>query len=272
MMKRPLHILTNLTARFALLCAFGLASLLPLYAQQSAEKSIDSTAAITPVDQTTVRAADQTPHQTTDQIADQTADGDVPAAPTPQSSASPQSSSNSVVTATPLTFGERLRIYEHSFVEPEGVIGPALGAAVGQADNTPREWGQGAAGYATRLGSAYGRSVIARTVALGVATIDREDSRFQPSNETGVWRRTKHAVVGTLVSRTPSGGNMPAISRFVGVYSAAFIANAWEPPSQDSSTKAWERGSTALASSIGWHVFEEFWPDIRHALHFPQGQ
>ena len=241
MMKRLWHIGTNFTARFALLCGFVLASLVPLYAQQSTEQSVDSTAANTP--------------------ADQTADSDVPAAPTPQSS------SNSVVTPTPLTFGERLRIYEHSFVTPEALIGPALGAAVGQADNTPPEWGQGASGYGTRLGSAYGRSVIARTVAFGVATVDREDSRFQPSNETGVWRRTKHAVVGTFVSRTPSGGYMPAISRFVGVYSAAFIANAWEPPSQDGSTKAWERGSTALASSVGWHIFEEFWPDIRNSLH-----
>ena len=204
MMKRLWHVVTNFTARFALLCGFGLASLLPLFAQHPAEQSIDLTAA--------------------NRSADQTADSDVPAAPTPQSS------SNSVVIPTPLTFGERLRIYEHSFVTPEALIGPALGAAVGQADNTRHEWGQGAAGYGTRLGSAYGRSVIARTVAFGVATVDREDSRFQPSNETGVWRRTKHAVVGTFVSRTPSGSQMPAISRFVGVYSAAFIANCMGTP------------------------------------------
>ena len=246
MMNRPSHAVTTFTARFALICGFGFASLVPLYAQQSAEQSFDST-----------------PAQTS---AGQTADSDVPAAPTPQSS------TNSVVIPATLTFGERLRIYERSFVTPESLIGPALGAAVGQAKNTPPEWGQGASGYGTRLGSAYGRSVIARTVALGVATVDREDSRFQPSHETGVWRRTKHAVVGTFVSRTPSGGQMPAISRLVGVYSAAFIANAWEPPSQDSSTKAWERGSTALASSVGWHVFEEFWPDIRHALHLHHQQ
>jgi hypothetical protein len=146
-LKRLCHLVTNFTARFVLLCGFGLASLAPLYAQQSTEQSIDSTAANTP--------------------ATQDAKIDVAAAPTPQFS------SNSVVIPTTLTFGERLRIYGHSFVTPEALIGPALGAAVGQADNTPREWGQGAAGYGTRLGSAYGRSVIARTVALGVATVDR---------------------------------------------------------------------------------------------------
>ncbi len=91
-MKRLWHVVTAFTAHFVLLCGFGLVSLAPLYAQQSTEQSIDSTAANT--------------------LAAQDAESDVPAAPTPQSS------SNSVVIPTTLTFGERLRIYGHSFVTP----------------------------------------------------------------------------------------------------------------------------------------------------------
>ena len=172
-----------------------------------------------------------------------------------------------VVPAQPLTFGERFKIYERSFILPESVIGPALGAGIGQWRDTPPEWGQGAGAYGTRFASGFGRSVISRTIALGVATADREDSRFIPSNETGIWRRTRHAIVGTFVSRTPTGGSMPAFSRFAGAYGAGFIANAWEPQSQKDTGHALERGSTALLSSVGWHIFEEFWPDIRGAFH-----
>jgi hypothetical protein len=172
-----------------------------------------------------------------------------------------------VVPAQSLTFGERVKIYERSFIAPESLIGPALGAGVGQWRDTPPEWGQGAGAYGIRFASGFGRSVISRTIAFGVAAADREDSRFVPSNETGIWRRTRHAVVGTFVSRTPNGGAMPAFSRFAGVYSAGFIANTWEPRSQDSTAHALERGSTALLSSVGWHVFEEFWPDIRGGFH-----
>ena len=150
-----------------------------------------------------------------------------------------------VVPAQPLTFGERLKIYERSFILPESVIGPALGAGIGQWRDTPPEWGQGAGAYGTRFASGFGRSVISRTIALGVATADHEDSRFFPSSETGIWQRTRHAIVGTFVSRTPTGGSMPAFSRFSGVYSAGFIANAWEPRSQDDAAHALERGSTA---------------------------
>jgi hypothetical protein len=166
----------------------------------------------------------------------------------------------------PLTLGERFKIYESSFTRPESLIGPVLGAGVGQIRDTPPEWGQGAQGFGKRLASGYARSVIARTIAFGVAAADQEDSRFVPSRETGIWRRTRHAVLGTFVSRTRNGGTMPAISRFAGVYSAAFIANAWEPPSQATTSHALERGSTALLSSVGWHVFEEFWPDLRSAI------
>jgi hypothetical protein len=241
-------VLTNLVVRPTLICWFFLVSILPLYAQQSGQQSNDSSA-INP-DSTSVTAPST-----------QTSGNILPSAPSPQTDTQP------VITPDTLAFGERVKIYEHSLVSPEGLIGPVLGASIGQADNTPHEWGQGAAGFGTRLGSAYGRSIIARTIALGVATVDREDSRFVPSGESGVWHRTRHAIVGTFVSRTESGGRMPAISRFLGVYGAGFIANAWEPPSQDHSAQALERGSTALLSSVGWHVFEEFWPDIRHTLH-----
>ena len=172
-----------------------------------------------------------------------------------------------VISPQPLSFSDRVRIYERSFIQPEALIGPALGAGVGQWRDTPPEWGQGNGAYGTRFASGFGRSVISRTIAFGVAAADREDSRFIPSSETGIWRRTRHAIVGTFVSRTPTGGSMPAFSRFAGTYSAGFIANAWEPRSQKDAGHALERGSTALLSSVGWHIFEEFWPDIRGAFH-----
>jgi hypothetical protein len=168
----------------------------------------------------------------------------------------------------PLTFHERLKIYAQSFTAPENFIGPALGAGIGQWRDSPAEWGQGADGFAKRYASGFGRSVIARTISFGLAAADGEDSRYFRSHESGIWRRTRHATVSTFVSRGRNGGRVPAISRFVGVYSAGFIANAWEPPSQRDSGHAIERGSTALLSGVGWRLFDEFWPDIRHAIHW----
>jgi hypothetical protein len=112
--------------------------------------------------------------------------------------------------------------------------------------------------------------VIGDTIGFGIAALDHENTRFVPSNEKGIWRRTLHAVTGTFVSRDDDGDTMPAFSRIAGAYGAAFIANAWVPKSQDNTGYALERGSTALLSSAGWHVIEEFWPDIHKALHRPR--
>jgi hypothetical protein len=219
MMKRLLHVVSNFTARFALLCGFGLASLLPLYAHQSTEQAIDSTAANT--------------------SADQTADSDVPAAPTPQFS------SKSTVL---------LKFCRNSHAAYLWRTPPNLRAFLRHAGRPDRTRIGGSRGPSKKHSSGMGTGRCRLRHASGLSLWPKchcphcrswrghrgpRGLAVSTPNKTGVWRRTKHAVIGTFVSRTPSGGQMPAISRFVGVYSAAFIANAWEPPSQDSSSKAW---------------------------------
>ena len=62
---------------------------------------------------------------------------------TPSASTSETTIDAPVIPAQPLTFGERVKIYELSYIHPENLIGPALGAGVGQ-------WQRHAAGMGTR--------------------------------------------------------------------------------------------------------------------------
>ncbi len=62
----------------------------------------------------------------------------------------------------PLTLGARFKIYRGALIRPYTLVGPALGAGVGQWEDEPPEWGQGGEGYARRLASGMGRHVIAR--------------------------------------------------------------------------------------------------------------
>ena len=74
---------------------------------------------------------------------------------TPSASTSEAPIDAPVISAQPLTFGERVQIYERSFIHPENLIGPALGAGIGQWRDTPPEWGQGAEAYGKRLASGF---------------------------------------------------------------------------------------------------------------------
>ena len=102
--------------------------------------------------------------------------------------------------------------------------------------------------------------MISETIRFGFAAVDGEDPRYHRSEDTGFWPRAQHAVVETFTSETASGRRIPAFSRFAGTYGAAFIANSWYPESRATTGYALRRGSTALASSVGFHLFQEFMP------------
>ena len=183
----------------------------------------------------------------------------IPDAPAPRTS-------NAPVPPARLGLAERLHIYEHSITNVDSLLDPAFAAAVNQARNEPPEWGQGATGYADRFASGYGRVLISRTIRFGVAALDHEDPRFHPSNETGFLQRVESATFHVFVVPTDRGSQIPAFSRFAGIYGAAFISNAWYPTSRANTTHALLRGTTALSATVGWNVFREFWPDIKDHL------
>jgi len=167
-----------------------------------------------------------------------------------------------------LTLGDRFHIYRQSILRPYTLLGPALGAGIGQWEDEPREWGEGSEGYTRRLASGVSRHLIAETIRFGIAAADSEDPRYQPSGESGFWDRTRHVIVETFTSETASGTRIPAYSRFAGTYGAAFISNLWYPESRSTAGWVLRRGSTALASSVGFNLFQEFAPrKLENALH-----
>lgn len=212
------------------LCTLLLAA--PVFAQQTTEAGAN------------VRQQDAI----ADTVAQNMEDGATESSSQPQASLpdSPSASQHAYPNTSSLTLGERFTIYSHSIISPYTVVGPALGAGIGQWENEPPGWGQGGDGYARRLASGMGRQLISETIRFGFAAADGEDPRFQRSAEEGVWSRVRHAISETFTSRTESGGRIPAFSRFAGAYGAAFISNTWYPESRATTGYALRRGSTAL--------------------------
>ena len=171
-----------------------------------------------------------------------------------------------------MTFDERLRHYGHSLVNPYSYLSAPFSAAIGQWENEPPEWGQGAKGYFHRLGSGVGRHIISETIRFGLAVADGEDLRYHPAQSGGVWNRGLHAVSETFTSRTAGGTRIPAFSRFAGAYGAAMISNLWYPASRTTTGYVVRRGSTALASSVVLHIVDEFLPFGRPKTHKSSSQ
>lgn len=135
-----------------------------------------------------------------------------------------------------------------------------------QLSDFPREWGQGAAGYGRRVASTLAYSGIRNTLAFGLDTVLHQDPRYYRSGAGGLWGRTRHAIHGTLLTRTDSGGETFATWRFASAYGATFLSNEWYPGRLNSMKVGLEQGSTQIAFDLLANLRSEFWPDVKNKL------
>jgi hypothetical protein len=78
----------------------------------------------------------------------------------------------------PLSQAERNRIYLRSLINPVWYLKGASSAGIDQRNDKPREWEQGASGYAKRFGNIMGQYTIQRAVTFGASSILHEDNRY----------------------------------------------------------------------------------------------
>jgi hypothetical protein len=139
-------------------------------------------------------------------------------------------------------------------------ISVAAGAAgVSQIDDSPPEWGQGAAGYSRRFGSDFGISAVTTTTRYGLAEAFREDTLYYRCECKGVFRRLRHAVVSTFTSRRGDDGHrvfsFPAlVAPYAGSMTAVY---RWYPGRYDA-MDGFRMGNYSLLGYAGANISLEF--------------
>jgi hypothetical protein len=135
-----------------------------------------------------------------------------------------------------------------------------------QAAEAPTEWGQGGAAYGKRFGSTLAWSGIHSALAFGLDSTLHQDPRYFRSGGAGFWRRSGHALRGTLLTRTDSGGETLSTWRIGSAYGAAFLSNQWYPDRLNTARLGFIQGSVTLGFDLAGNLGKEFWPDIRKVL------
>jgi hypothetical protein len=169
----------------------------------------------------------------------------------------------STMSAPPLTTGEKFEYRITQSFGLRGVAGAAFGGLVGQATNTPSEWGQGVSGYATRFASGFGENLSRQSMAFALETALHEDPRYFPSTEKGFKSRIKNVLLQTVVARTDSGGERFAYSRIASAFGTGQLVNAWSPNSNSTIHSGFIRGLIILGGDAGYNFLQEFVPFIR---------
>jgi hypothetical protein len=143
-------------------------------------------------------------------------------------------------------------------------------AAIDQVEVRPHAWGSDAPAFGVRTASLFGRGFVRATIASGIRGLDHEDPRYFYSHKTNPWDRTKYAIAHTFEVRNDNGSMMPAYSRFFGDFAMPLLAQTWRPGGVNV-PDGLRSGAIGIGMGMGMSVAQEFWPDLRHALHLGPG-
>jgi hypothetical protein len=169
-------------------------------------------------------------------------------------------------TPVALDVNEKLRYHAEKSFGPASFATSGVKAGYSQMTDSPTEWGQGAGGYGKRVGSSIASSGIRAVLAFGLDSTLHQDPRYFRSDSAGFWPRTGHALRGTILTRTDSGGETLSIWRLGSAYGASFISNQWYPDRLNTTRHGFVGGSTRLGFDAAKNVLSEFWPDIKRKI------
>jgi hypothetical protein len=149
---------------------------------------------------------------------------------------------------------------------PLALVGDAAYAGILQASAAPTEWRGGTEGYSKRFGSVVAWSGIHSALTLGLDSTLHQDPRYYRSSGTGFWCRSGHALRGTLLTRTDSGGETLSTWRIGSPYGSAVLSNLWYPARLNTARLGFIQGSVTLGLDLVGNLGAEFWPDIKRKV------
>ena len=170
---------------------------------------------------------------------------------------------NSTDVYTPISVKQKFIIgSKDSFDYPLVLLAGAF-AGLGQLTNQNPSFGQGAAGYGRRLGTAYCDQAMGNMMTESIyPSLLHEDPRYFRRGSGGKWQRTWYALTRVMVTRTDSGGMRFNFSEWLGNATGVAISNSYYPDNRNAKDSA-GRLVVQVSTDAVSQVLKEFWPDIK---------
>jgi hypothetical protein len=175
-------------------------------------------------------------------------------------------------TEGPLSAGEKFKLFAANSTSPGTFAAAAFGAGIGQAEDSPEGYGQGAEGFGKRFGASMARNASSEFFGTFLlASILSEDPRFFPQANPTFGGSVKYSLTRVVVTRSDDGRNVVNWSGLVGPAMAEGLANVYWPEEERTASKTLERYGLDLATRAGFNMFRNYWPvffkKLRRAPH-----
>ena len=166
----------------------------------------------------------------------------------------------------PITAKQKMTIAAKDSFDYPLVLLAATFAGLDQLTNSDPSFGQGAKGYAHRLGAWYLDESIGNMMTEGIfPALLHQDPRYFRRGPAGgsVWHRATYAMSRVIITDKDGGGKQFNASEWLGNATAVAISQAYHPDNR-SAVDASEFLLEQVATDAFSQVLKEFWPDIKH--------
>ncbi|MEM9664428.1 MAG: hypothetical protein AAF970_05805 [Bacteroidota bacterium] len=139
----------------------------------------------------------------------------------------PAASSTSV-----LTGAERWRQFGHDVISPRFVVRSLGAGTVAHLREEPSAWNQAVGGWAARVASSAGESLVYTGTKHGLGALLGADFRYTPRGQGPFGARLAHALVGSVTVRT-ARGRPPHLPLMGGALVSTLAQSSWETGAPD---------------------------------------
>jgi hypothetical protein len=191
-----------------------------------------------------------------------------PISPDPIARNPTESDSQAAPSYAAMTSGQRWNDFvTTSLASPSVALRVLSSAALSHINREPVAWGMGSRGFFERAGSHYARVAAQGSIHSGLAAALGHDTRYLREPGQCNWRRARHALRRTFVTRDREGRDVFDISEMTALYATPMIATAWHPRRCGALTQGFRAGSLGVGAQAVGNLFREFGPDLKRLLH-----
>jgi hypothetical protein len=153
----------------------------------------------------------------------------------------------------------KLNNYLFDAFGPYPIVAAVLVGGIDQADKSPPEWRQGAAGYGERFGSDFAIGAVSTTTRYALAQAFHEDTLYYRCECRGALPRFNHALISTFTGRHGGDGHRAfSFAALIAPYAGNMTAvYGWYPDRYDAKD-AFRMGNYSLLKYAASNVALEF--------------
>jgi hypothetical protein len=161
--------------------------------------------------------------------------------------------------AVPLNPKQKFELAWKTTLDPVSFVFVGAAAGIQQAQNSPKEFGQGAAGYGSRFGAAFADTTTNNFIGGAILpSLFKQDPRYFYKGTGSKRSRALYAIANAVICKGDNGKWQAGYSGILGSLMAGGISTTYYPANDRSAGLVFQNAAIGLGANAVGNLFQEF--------------